>query len=395
MAPRTNTPCSLYVGKAGDILAHLKNKFYISKPTVLKNLAAIGIKVDDHVDRNGYCSEIKSNEIRNSNDRFFTTSDKTTNKIPMQKMSVELLQNFADQYAQTLINEFISNQGNQTFEHYWHASKNILVEKATRTPGGLYLIDKLIDQDTTLLHATYGKDEHLLFHRAVKYDDNLEWLSFFLKRKVNIDFQTSKGDTALHMAVRKGDAKIVSQLLEYGASVNILNKSGDTPFHILLRNKRDAIFSDIFTQLVAYGASIPVDWLEPMFQPKEVELLTQNLKVLENLLKKAREQCPTGMMELTKALLKAYINADKLYNHGHVNEAQSFLNWIENEYECTLKDVKQKAAELLTAPSMKNSVRYIAILQLIGDDKFEYFLAPMADKPKQADETIEQFRNSL
>ncbi|KAL5467287.1 hypothetical protein EMCRGX_G031494 [Ephydatia muelleri] len=53
----------------------------------------------------------------------------------------------------------------------------------------------------------------------------------FQKVPCQVDVTNTYGDTPLHNAARWGYASIVTVLLEHGASVNIVNKSGETPLN--------------------------------------------------------------------------------------------------------------------------------------------------------------------
>ena len=62
------------------------------------------------------------------------------------------------------------------------------------------------------------------------HDDDL--LQSFLDRGVDLDAATNEGDTALHVAVREGDAQLAYILLRRGARPLCMNKRGHTPLDI-------------------------------------------------------------------------------------------------------------------------------------------------------------------
>ena len=53
-----------------------------------------------------------------------------------------------------------------------------------------------------------------------------------IKRGGEPNIPNKTGDTALHVAVRVQDAKIILAVLEAGADVTVSNGVGDTPLHV-------------------------------------------------------------------------------------------------------------------------------------------------------------------
>ena len=71
---------------------------------------------------------------------------------------------------------------------------------------------------TPLHYAVLGKQE-----KVVEFLSQVDNASSF------INLQTNEGSTALHLAVRKRDEKLVQTLLDAKANTGITNKEGDTP----------------------------------------------------------------------------------------------------------------------------------------------------------------------
>ena len=57
--------------------------------------------------------------------------------------------------------------------------------------------------------------------------NNLQCAKILLDFKASVDLQDTDGDTALHVACRKGHAVIVRLLLDCGASLMLCNKEGN------------------------------------------------------------------------------------------------------------------------------------------------------------------------
>ena len=69
-----------------------------------------------------------------------------------------------------------------------------------------------------------------LLHYATKNND-FEFVTFLIEKKININIQDKEGETPLHMAARKGLILIVKTLVENGATIDIQNNKKSTPFN--------------------------------------------------------------------------------------------------------------------------------------------------------------------
>jgi ankyrin repeat protein len=56
-------------------------------------------------------------------------------------------------------------------------------------------------------------------------------------REVFLDSRDSDGDTALHVVLRRKDARAAAVLIEAGANVNAVGDLGRTPLHIAVRSQ--------------------------------------------------------------------------------------------------------------------------------------------------------------
>lgn len=71
-----------------------------------------------------------------------------------------------------------------------------------------------------------------LLHRATK-EGNFTVVSELLKCGYrNIDAKNQDGQTAVHLACRYGNERMVKKLIESGANVNCRDSEGNTPLHV-------------------------------------------------------------------------------------------------------------------------------------------------------------------
>ncbi len=79
---------------------------------------------------------------------------------------------------------------------------------------------------------------------------------------ITVHSTTGLGDTPLHVAVRRGDAEIVADMLDAGADINVRGETGFTPLHTAVT------FDDVamVELLLGRGASLlnVNDWNESL-----------------------------------------------------------------------------------------------------------------------------------
>ncbi len=84
----------------------------------------------------------------------------------------------------------------------------------------------------------------------------IKWSRFvgaerLLRHGANVNFQNSKGMTALHLLLRKNsDRKYVEMLLRHGADPGIKNREGKSPLD-MVANRRDKTYFELFTSRAA------------------------------------------------------------------------------------------------------------------------------------------------
>mgnify|MGYP002624102179 CR=1 FL=1 len=126
--------------------------------------------------------------------------------------------------------------------------------------GDFYAIQEIIEKnpDINLNFQTSSGYTPLMF--ALQNENN-DLLGFILECGANPNLQNSRGEKALHYAIRTGcGTDKIELLLLYEADPNIKNSQGKTPLNIILRNSQWHNFiSDrdlqIIRLLVEYGAN--------------------------------------------------------------------------------------------------------------------------------------------
>ncbi len=369
-----NKTCTLFNGTRLKMLNRLA-KFGLSQAQILQSLAAIGVKIDSNT----------GVWLRSSNKQtqFNISMDEGTLKnYALDAKSLE--------YVNTLIEKFKLHE-TIDFNTYWQQIKNSFIHSAVEN-GYILLMQKLIQHDPSLLHARkpfdhwsglyriiehgkYDTTGYHLLHTAVMHGQS-DVLVFLLEQGCHVNTKAlHTGDTPLHIAASLFHTQFVSLLLKNGASVHLENKMYHTPLDEVSSADKHQYKPDITLKLLAYGSSIP-----HMYSLAPTGLLNSDLY---SLLKKAQATAPTCMMELTIALMKAYIKSKVFANNNpQLIDAKNFLDWMEKPNR-KFEEVISHAAELMTKNSMKNSTNLKAILNLISHDEFTYFLAPVTEAVKQ------------
>ncbi|MGB3616168.1 MAG: ankyrin repeat domain-containing protein [Elainellaceae cyanobacterium] len=191
-------------------------------------------------------------------------------------------------------------------------------------------------------------DRRLL--EAVEFD-SLEEVGDVLKSGASLAAKDDIGESPLHLAVRRGDPRIVELLLDAGAEVNAKSQDGSTPLYLLCEWQSDESFP-IATALIEAGADVDAN----------------------------RNQTNWGMLHhaaagnkphLTKLLLKAGANPNEQNNKNrwtplHVTKSSEIARLlIEAEANPNLLD-KQGKSPLLTAITLPTKANpSLQIRQLI------------------------------
>ena len=91
----------------------------------------------------------------------------------------------------------------------------------------------MILSDRRLNFNTPGEDLKTVLHVVAEKSMYRSMDIFLESKKFEIDSQDDFGDTALHLAAKKGDIKMFNKIMEHGASINIKNKEDKTALDIL------------------------------------------------------------------------------------------------------------------------------------------------------------------
>lgn len=117
------------------------------------------------------------------------------------------------------------------------------------------LLFQAVDLDAARLLMSRGAkmkqfEGFTLLTNAVRMDNDLGKVQFFLEQGADINEQNRYEFTALSEAVQKDNIKIVKFLLERGADTEIKSYTGNTPLHFSVGNY------EITKLLIEYGADV-------------------------------------------------------------------------------------------------------------------------------------------
>lgn len=94
--------------------------------------------------------------------------------------------------------------------------------------GNLEIIDELLPHTNLALKSSNGTTAfHLLCHKPIQFSKPTKFnriFATFIQKGTDINSQNVLGETPLHLAVRKGNDRIVGLLLEANANPNLQNK---------------------------------------------------------------------------------------------------------------------------------------------------------------------------
>ena len=97
--------------------------------------------------------------------------------------------------------------------------------------GFLELVKILLNHQVRINIQTNGKKETALHHAA--YNGHNEVATYLVERGANCSITDHAGNTPFHIAVAKGDIKLVQSMVQIGeASIYDKNKNGETPLKL-------------------------------------------------------------------------------------------------------------------------------------------------------------------
>lgn len=112
----------------------------------------------------------------------------------------------------------------------------VLTKRKTESPN---------EADSKSADATIANLQVLAFLKAAE-EGNFRGVSDLLSKNINlIDKQDSQGNTALHLAAKKGRGSLVALLLSRGARLDFKNNDGNTPLHLAAMAPYNRIESNV------------------------------------------------------------------------------------------------------------------------------------------------------
>lgn len=120
----------------------------------------------------------------------------------------------------------------------------------------LYIIDLLIKSGWDV-NSQNNLGATPLHYAALRKDSGRNVASLLLKHSANTQISTNLGHTPLHLACERYKPELVNLLLEAKASPGSMDRSNNTPMHVLLLSPgRDTIAREIVESLLKAGARV-------------------------------------------------------------------------------------------------------------------------------------------
>ena len=151
--------------------------------------------------------------------------------------------NAKDYWGDTVVHKLATNGQTKTIDYLVSSYKMYVNVKNNEGKTPLMLAISNQQKDT----VDYLKKKEMeqgcsIFHYAVK-ESNRELLIFACSVSLeSINVANSKGDTALHLSIRKGNIEFAKILILHGADVCVKNKAKESP-HGMLIDKKENYFS--------------------------------------------------------------------------------------------------------------------------------------------------------
>jgi ankyrin repeat protein len=101
-----------------------------------------------------------------------------------------------------------------------------------------------------------------------------------MMRGADLDAQDVRGYAALHYAVESTSVKMVRQLVECGANVNIQNNDGNTPLHLVVNSNNSEIFKELSRNRTLDTSITNNDNIDPL----TLAVMTNQLRIMSLLL---------------------------------------------------------------------------------------------------------------
>jgi ankyrin repeat protein len=180
----------------------------------------------------------------------------------------------------------------------------------------------------------------------------LNIVNLLLTRIKDIDYQSNNGDTALHLAIKKGNVDIVRSLLNSGASVEVFNpKEGYNALHLAAKSKN----IELFRIIASFNTNLDIKTLHSERTPLQLAVASGYKDIVVELISKGAnlfirtglDNHPTlflvvqnGDQELFEFLLAQYEEAPfNSLNEGELTSLLKLATYYgqESMVDCLLK----------------------------------------------------------
>ncbi len=104
--------------------------------------------------------------------------------------------------------------------------------------------------------------------------------TLIMMRGADLDAQDVRGYTALHYAVESTSLKMLRQLVECGANVNIRNGDGNTPLHLIVSANNCEMFKELSRNKTLDTSIVNNDNVDPL----TLAVMTNQLRIMSLLL---------------------------------------------------------------------------------------------------------------
>lgn len=147
--------------------------------------------------------------------------------------------------------------------------------------GNAKLVKSLIEKGVNINLCDDERNTSLLI--ALIHDKGEVAKLLLTQPDIYVDWRGNNLDTALHIALRRGDPEMVDLLLAKKADLNLANKDGDTPLHIAVKED----YLEVIKRLIKAEANLNVS-NEDGNTPLAIALQTKKLAVAKFLLAQPR-----------------------------------------------------------------------------------------------------------
>ena len=129
-------------------------------------------------------------------------------------------------------------------------------DKCLKNEKGETPIDVTDNEDVKNEFQAYsetGEDKQDQLFRRAAIEGKYYSLNILLELGINVDKPNENGNTALHLAVEKGNEDIIKILVSNGATVYIQNKLGQTPLDGAISSKNEKVIKILLVEFLSFS----------------------------------------------------------------------------------------------------------------------------------------------